>query len=66
MYVYTCIYHIYLLPLLQSRKYFTNALLKTELIFFVPFIPLYFYFYFQEMENISTIHFTSTKWEKLK
>ena len=36
---------------------------KTELIFF---IPLYFCFYFQELENISPIHFTSTKWEKPK
>ena len=36
---------------------------KTELIFF---IPLYFCFYFQELQNISPIHFTSTKWKKHK
>ena len=35
---------------------------ETELIFF---IPLYFCFYFQEVENISQFYFTSTKWKDL-
>ena len=30
------------------------------------FLPLYFCFSFQKLENISPIHFDSTKWEKLK
>ena len=30
------------------------------------FIPLYFCFYFQKLENISPIHFTSIKWKKSK
>ena len=29
-------------------------------------MSLYFCFYFQELENISIIHFTSTNWKKLK
>ena len=36
---------------------------KTELVFF---IPLYFCFYFHELENISPVPFTSTKWKKPK
>ena len=68
IYIYIYIYIYIFASIFRKWKIFHQCLLipqngKTELIFF---ISLHFCLYFPELENISSIHFTSRKWKKLK